>query len=63
LRVTDNNIPHAIAQVAQKNLITQVVLGHSQKSRLALLLKGSTLHQLMRYLKDIDLHIIATDKR
>jgi two-component system, OmpR family, sensor histidine kinase KdpD len=63
LRVSSANVPQSIAQVAQQHLITQVVLGHSQKSRLALLLKGSTLHQLMRHLKEIDLHIIATDKK
>ncbi|NEP19032.1 MAG: sensor histidine kinase KdpD, partial [Leptolyngbya sp. SIO4C1] len=62
LRVTSSDIPKAIAEVAHRNLITQVVLGQSQKSRLALLLRGSTVQQLMRYLKAVDLHIIATNK-
>lgn len=62
LRVSGTNVPEAIAQVAQQNLITQIVLGQSQKSRLALLLRGSTVQELMRHLKQVDLHIIATDK-
>lgn len=62
LRVDGTDIPEAIAQVACQNLITQVVLGHSQKSRLDLLLRSSTVQQLMRHLKEVDLHIIATDK-
>ncbi len=62
LRVSGSNVSEAIAQVAQQHLITQVVLGQSHKSRLDLLLRGSTIQQLIRHLKEVDLHIIATDK-
>lgn len=62
LRVSSTNISKSIAEVAQQHLITQVVLGQSKKSRLDLLLYGSTVQQLMRYLKEVDLHIIATDR-
>lgn len=62
LRVTSTDIPKAIADTAHKHHITQVVLGQSRKSRWELLLKGSTVQQLIRYLKDIDLHVIATEK-
>lgn len=60
LRVNGTDIPEAIAKVARQNLITQVVLGQSYKSRLELLLRSSTVQQLMRHLKEVDLHIIAT---
>ncbi len=62
LRVNGTDIPEAIAKVARQNLITQVVLGQSYKSRLELLLRSSTVQQLMRHLKEVDLHIIATNK-
>ncbi|MDB9525083.1 sensor histidine kinase KdpD [Oscillatoria sp. CS-180] len=62
LRVKGADVARAIADTASEKLITQVVLGHSQKTRWELLLRGSTVQQLMRYLKGIDLHIIATDK-
>lgn len=62
LRVKNANVAQAIAQVAQNYHITQVVIGQSQQSRWDLFLRGSTVQQLMRYLKDVDLHIIATEK-
>ena len=60
LRVKGGNVPEAIAEVARKNLVTQVVLGQSQKSRWRLFLRGSTVQQLMRHLRAVDLHIIST---
>ncbi len=62
LRIKSANVAEAIAQTAQKYHITQVVLGQSQKSRWELFWRGSLVQQLVRYLKDVDLHVIATDK-
>lgn len=61
LRVTESNITKAIAEVAHKYHITQVVLGQTRKSRWQLFLQGSPVQRLLRYLKDVDLHIIAAD--
>ncbi len=61
LRITDSNITKAIAEVAHKYHITQVVLGQTKKSRWQLFLQGSPVQRLLRYLKDVDLHIIAAD--
>ena len=62
LRIKSANVAQAIAQTAKKYHITQVVIGQSQKSRWDLLLRGSLVQQLVRYLKDVDLHVIATEK-
>jgi two-component system sensor histidine kinase KdpD len=62
IRVTNNNVANAIAEVAEKHHITQIVIGESQRSRWQILLKGSLTHKLVRLLKNIDLHIIATEK-
>ncbi|NEQ20459.1 MAG: sensor histidine kinase KdpD [Microcoleus sp. SIO2G3] len=62
LRIKSANIAEAIAQTAKKYHATQVVIGQSQKSRWDLLLRGSLVQQLVRYLKDVDLHVIATEK-
>ena len=62
LRVTNGNIANAIAQVAEKYRITQIVIGESQRSRWQMLLKGSLTQKLVRLLKNIDLHIIASEK-
>lgn len=63
IRVTDHNKADAIAQVAKNYHITQIVIGESQRSRWKLLLRGSLTHQLLRSLRNIDIHIITTDKR
>jgi two-component system, OmpR family, sensor histidine kinase KdpD len=63
LRVEDYNVPSAIAFIAEKEKITQIVIGESQQSRWKQLLKGSFTQKLMKLIwnKKIDLHIIATD--
>ncbi|HLO49846.1 MAG TPA: sensor histidine kinase KdpD [Kamptonema sp.] len=62
LRVNSQNVAKAIADVAKEYRITQIVIGESQQSRWKLLLRGSLTQQIMRSLKHIDLHIIATEK-
>ncbi|WP_017317453.1 universal stress protein [Mastigocladopsis repens] len=62
IRVTSTDIAQAIAEVAEKYRITQIVIGASQHSRWQILLKGSLTHKLLRLLKNVDLHIISADK-
>jgi two-component system, OmpR family, sensor histidine kinase KdpD len=63
LRVVSNEIPQAIANIAREYRITQIVIGESQRSRWKILLRGSLTQQLVQLLKNIDLHIIATEKK
>jgi two-component system sensor histidine kinase KdpD len=62
LRVKNSNFPEAIALIAQKQRITQIVIGESQRSFWQRLFKGSFAQKLMKLIgkKGIDLHIIAT---
>ncbi|WP_414570310.1 universal stress protein [Nostoc sp. CCY 9925] len=62
IRVTNSNVANAIAETAEKYRITQIVIGESQRSRWQILLKGSLTQKLVRLLKNIDLHIIASEK-
>jgi len=62
IRVESNNVAKAIAEVACSYHITQIFIGESQKSRWRLLLRGSLTQQLVRLLRNVDLHIIATEK-
>ncbi|MBH8566186.1 sensor histidine kinase KdpD [Nostoc sp. CENA67] len=62
LRVTTHDIAQAIAETAEKYRITQIVIGESQRSRWQILLKGSLTQKLVRLLKNIDIHIIASEK-
>ena len=62
IRVESSNIAEAIANVAHEYSITQVVLGHSQKSRWQSFLKNSPIQSLLKHLQNVDLHIIAIEK-
>jgi two-component system, OmpR family, sensor histidine kinase KdpD len=64
LRVKSTNVADTIAQVAQDQRITQIVIGESQQSRWKHLLQGSFSQRIMRRIwqKHIDLHVIATDR-
>ncbi len=62
IRVGEQDKAKAIADVAKNYYITQIVIGESQRSRWKLMLRGSLTHKLLRSLKNIDVHIISTDK-
>jgi two-component system sensor histidine kinase KdpD len=64
LRIDKQNVPQAIAQVAEKYHITQIVIGESQQPAWKRFIKGSFTQNLMKLIhrQRIDLHIIATEK-
>lgn len=62
IRIPSHDVPKTIVEFANKHHITQIVVGATQKSRWKLLLQGSFIEKLVRSLKHIDLHVIATDK-
>jgi two-component system, OmpR family, sensor histidine kinase KdpD len=62
IQVRDYNIIKAIAQTAQQYRITQIVMGESQKSRWQIFWKGSLTQQILRLLKNVDIHIISTSR-
>ena len=62
IRIKSYNVSEAIAETAQQYHITQVVLGHTRKSRWELFWKGSPVQQLLKYLKGVDIHIIDAEK-
>jgi two-component system, OmpR family, sensor histidine kinase KdpD len=62
IRVRDYNVVKAIATTAQQYRITQIVMGESRKSRWQIFWKGSLTQKILRLLKNVDIHIISTDK-
>lgn len=63
IRVKDYDKAKAITEVARTYHVTQIVLGESQRSRWKSLIWGSLTQKLLRSLKNIDVHIIATEKQ
>jgi two-component system, OmpR family, sensor histidine kinase KdpD len=62
IHVRDYNVIKAIANTAQQYRITQIVMGESRKSRWQIFWKGSLTQKILRLLKNVDIHIISTDK-
>jgi two-component system, OmpR family, sensor histidine kinase KdpD len=64
LRVRSQNVAGAIAEVAERERITQIVIGESQQIGWKQRLKGSFTQRLMKLIrhKHIDLHVIATEQ-
>ncbi|ARV59433.1 histidine kinase [Nostocales cyanobacterium HT-58-2] len=62
LQVSGQNIAEEIARVANLYRITQVVIGQTRRSQWQILFKGSLIHQLVRSLNQIDIHIISSEK-
>ncbi len=62
IHISSNDVAGAIAEVAKQYHITQIVIGESQRSRWQILWKGSLTQNLVRLLKNVDLHIIGTEK-
>lgn len=62
IHISSNDVAGAIAEVAKQYHITQIVIGGSQRTRWQILWKGSLTQTLVSLLKNVDLHIIATEK-
>jgi len=63
LRLADYNKAKTIAVTAHQHRITQIVIGETQQPRWKIFLKGSLIQELLKSLKDIDIHIIATSNK
>ncbi len=63
IRLTSNDVAKAIAGIAEKQHITQIVIGESQASWWQQLLKGSLTQKLVRSLRNMDVHIISAEKK
>lgn len=64
IRVVSHQIPQSIAETAEREHITQIVIGESQQSWWKILIGRSFTEQVLRLIrsKEIDLHIIATER-
>lgn len=57
------DVAEAIARYVAEHRITQVILGHSQRSRWYELLHGSLVQNLLRRLPDVDVHVVAERRK
>jgi two-component system sensor histidine kinase KdpD len=58
--VVGASVPDALLEVARAENVTQVVLGESDRSRLAELIRGSVINRVIRRSGPIDVHVISS---
>lgn len=63
IHLTGRDVATALADFARTAHITQVVVGHSGRSRWKRLTSGSIIDRLLRLLPDVDIHVIAERER
>jgi two-component system sensor histidine kinase KdpD len=57
--IEGEDVAEALARFATESRATQIIVGHSQRSRWYELLHGSLIQSLLRRLPDLDIHVVA----
>jgi two-component system, OmpR family, sensor histidine kinase KdpD len=55
------DVAEAIIKYTQENNVTQIILGHSDRTKIQEFLKGSLLLELAKHLKTVDILVVATE--
>lgn len=61
VELTGKSVSNELSKFAMDKYITQIVIGHSNRTKKEIFLRGSTVNKLLRQTKDIEVHIIPTD--
>jgi two-component system, OmpR family, sensor histidine kinase KdpD len=56
-------VAEAIISYVQDNNVTQIILGHSERTKIQEFLKGSLLLELAKQLKTVDILVVATEQQ
>lgn len=59
--LTGKSVSDQLAQFAQEHHITQILIGHSNRTKLETILRGSTVTKLLKSLKNIEIHVIPNE--
>jgi two-component system sensor histidine kinase KdpD len=57
--VPGGDVAEALVRFAREHNVTQVVIGQSARSRLDILLRGSTINKILREARNVDVHVVA----
>ncbi len=55
------SVSGVLAKFAHERHITQIIIGHSRRTKLQTLLRGSTVSKLLKQTKNIEVHVIPND--
>lgn len=59
--LSGKSVSQELSKFAEKNHITQMIIGHSRRTKLQKILRGSTVSKLLAILKDVEIHVIPND--
>lgn len=59
--LTGKSISAELVKFAQKRHITQIIIGHSTRTKLQTFLRGSTVSKLLKKAKNIEIHVIPNE--
>jgi len=59
--LSGKSVSKELAKFAEEKHITQMIIGHSRRSKLQTFLRGSTVAKLLQLLKDVEIHVIPND--
>lgn len=59
--LSGRDVAETLATFATEQRITQMVIGHPQKSRWEEFVRGSTVNRILRLCRNVDIHIVAED--
>ena len=59
--LSGKSVSKELARFAEKKHITQMIIGHSRRTKIQTFLRGSTVAKLLKLLKDVEIHVIPND--
>jgi two-component system, OmpR family, sensor histidine kinase KdpD len=60
--LTGKSVSEELLNFAEKRHITQIIIGHSSRTKLETVVRGSTVVKLLKKAKNIELHVIPNDR-
>lgn len=63
INLNGKSISRELAKFATQRYITQIIIGHSTRTKLQTILRGSTVTRLLKLTRDIEVHVIPNDLR
>jgi Osmosensitive K+ channel histidine kinase len=61
VKLTGKSVSRELANLATEKHITQIIIGHSTRTKWQTILRGSTVTKLLRITRDIEVHVIPND--
>lgn len=59
--LTGKSVSGELIEFAQERHITQIIIGHSSRTKMETILRGSTVSKLLKKAKNVEIHVIPND--